>query len=64
MRYDTFKKLELNKKSSLPCVIIQTGEEGKITGINKSLDKVLVYAKRYGLGIQETWFNYTEVAIW
>lgn len=65
MRYDIFKKLKLNKQGFLPCVIIQTGEEGIIIRISKDGDGLLVKTKRSGfVGIQEQWFNYTEIAVW
>lgn len=65
MRYDTFKSLKLNKQGFRPCVIIQTGEEGKIFEIDKYHDRLHVIAKRHGYNIiQDQWFNYTKVEIW
>ena len=52
-------------KVGAPCVIIQTGEEGKVTEIAYGCDRLEVHAKRHGLGIVSQWFNYTEIAsIW
>lgn len=65
MRYDTFRKLKMNKQGVRPCVIIQTGEEGNIVEIDKNHDRLLVVAKRHGYAVmQEQWFNYTEIEIW
>lgn len=55
----------MNKQGIRPCVIIQTGEEGNIVEMDKSHDRLLVVAKRYGYAVmQEQWFNYTEIEIW
>lgn len=65
MKYDSFKKIKMNKHGIRPCVIIQTGEEGNIVEIDKSHDKLLVVAKRHGYAVmREQWFNYTEIEIW
>lgn len=61
MTYKEYKKM----KVGAPCVIIQTGEEGKVTEIAYGCDRLEVHAKRHGLGIVSQWFNYTEIAsIW
>lgn len=65
MEYNVFKKLKLNKQGFLPCVVIRTGEEGKIININHKGDGLLIKYKKHGfLGFQEEWFNYTEIATW
>ena len=65
MRYDTFRKLKMNKQGIRPCVIIQTGEEGNNIEMDKSHDRLLVVAKRHGyVAMQEQWFNYIEIEIW
>lgn len=47
MRYDKFKTLKLNKQGFIPCVIIQTGEEGIIFEIDKNSGRVYVIARRH-----------------
>lgn len=65
MRYDEFKNLKMNKHGIRPCVIISTGEPGKIIETRKNQDRLLVVAKRHGfVGMQEQWFNYTEISVW
>ena len=65
MRYDSFKKLKMNKQGIRPCVIIQTGEEGNIVEIDRYHDRLRVVAKRHGFTcMQEQWFNYTEIEVW
>ena len=46
MRYDTFRKLKMNKQGIRPCIIIQTGEEGNIVEMDKNHDRLLVVAKK------------------
>lgn len=43
-------------------VIIQMGEYGVVTSINRTTDKIQVTARRHGMGIVHQWFNYTELA--
>lgn len=65
MKYDSFKKIKMNKHGVRSCVIIRTREEGSIVEIDKNHDKLLVVAKRHGYAVmQEQWFNYTEIEIW
>lgn len=53
MRYDTFRKLKMNKQGIRPCVIIQTGEEGNIVEMDKNHDRLLVVAKRHGYVVMQ-----------
>ena len=65
MRYDKFKELKLNKQGFLPCVIISTGEEGRIFEINRYRCELYVVARRHGfIEKQRQWFNYTEIETW
>lgn len=64
MRYDTFKDLHKGKKGGIPCVIIKTGEEGTIIGIDKQRDTLLVKAHRHAMGIVEQTFYYNEIEVW
>jgi len=58
MVYDEFKKLKIGDE----CVIIQTGELGRVIEINRKTSDVYVRAKRVGMDIVKQWFNYTYLA--
>ena len=43
------------------CVIISTGEPGKVLAVNKGKCEIYLEAKRVGLGVVKKWYNYTEL---
>lgn len=58
MIYDEYKKLKVGDK----CVIIKTGEAGKVLNINRDRDSIQLQAKRYGMGMTKDWYHYTYLA--
>lgn len=58
MVYDEYKKLT----AGCLCVIIQTGEAGKVLEIDRRKQNVLLVARRAGRGVVKEWFNYTQLA--
>lgn len=65
MRYDKFKDLKLNNQGFMPCVIISTGEEGRIFEINRRRGELYVVARRHGYADkQHQWFSYIEIETW
>lgn len=58
MIYDEYKKLRVGDT----CVIIRTGEPGKVLNINRERDSIQVQPKRYGMGMTKEWYNYTYLA--
>lgn len=55
MTYDEYKKVKVGSQ----CVIIRTGEPGTVTAVNSETSDIQLVAKRYGLGVEKEWFNYT-----
>ena len=58
MKYNEFKKL----KAGAMCVIIKTGELGRVMAVNSKTDDIQLQAKRAGLGMTTEWYNYTYLA--
>lgn len=58
MTYNEFKKL----KAGDQCVIIKTGEPGRVMAVNSKTDNIQLQAKRAGLGMTKEWYNYTYLA--
>lgn len=58
MTHTEYKKLKVGDS----CVIIQTGELGRVLAINRKSDDIQLYAKRAGFGITKEWYNYTHLA--
>ena len=55
MTHDEYKRL----RNGDTCVIIRTGEPGKVVTINRKTDDILLYGKQVGKGVTREWFNYT-----
>lgn len=58
MTYNEFKKL----KTGDLCVVIKTGEIGRVIAVNSMTDDIQLQSKRTGLGITKEWYNYTYLA--
>lgn len=58
MQFEEFEKLKVGGQ----CVIIQTGELGRVLEINRNTSGVYVVARRAGMGVVRQWFNYTYLA--
>lgn len=58
MTYEEYKSLKVGGL----CVIIKTGEPGRVLEINRNTQDVRLVARRTGLGIVKEWFNYTHIA--
>jgi dsDNA-specific endonuclease/ATPase MutS2 len=57
MNYEEYRKLKVGDD----CVIIQTGEPGKVLSINNKTSDILLGAKRVVKGYVKEWFNYTHL---
>lgn len=57
MTHKEFCEVENGSK----CVIISTGEPGKVLAVNREEGQIRLEAKRVGLGLVKNWYNYTEL---
>lgn len=57
MTYNEFKKVKVGGY----CVIIQTGELGKVLAVNSKTSDVQLQSKRAGIGMTTLWYNYTQL---